>query len=83
MRAVLILILLTSPAWADEADKTPMPDKYSEALKVLALKEAYHLNGDSMVRWGCIDMSGPEPAVCPMPGPPPLADAPPEKKGKK
>jgi hypothetical protein len=33
----------------------------TEAEKVAALKLAYELNGNSMVRWGSIDLSGPKP----------------------
>jgi hypothetical protein len=65
MRTVLLLLLLVMPAWADDAPP-------SEDLKKALLKEAYHLNGDSMIRWGCIDMSNPiaGPVACPMPVPP-------------
>jgi hypothetical protein len=33
----------------------------TEAEKIAALKLAYELNGQSMVRWGSIDLSGPLP----------------------
>lgn len=62
---VLMWLLSTAPMLAQEAKPPP-----SEDLKVHLLKDAYHLNGDSMVRWGCIDMSHPASGYvpCPLPG---------------
>ena len=66
MKTVLMLavLVLVSPAAAQEApkdvgrpafDHAPLiPD---EATKKAALLEAYRLNGNSMVRWGSIDLS--------------------------
>jgi hypothetical protein len=50
MRALITsLMLTTTPALAVEAP--------SEASKILALKLGYLLNGNSMVRWGSIDLT--------------------------
>jgi hypothetical protein len=51
--SLLMAILLNSPAMAGEIP--------TEAEKIAALKLAYELNGQSMVRWGSIDLSGPLP----------------------
>ena len=49
MRSALIaLALLATPAHAGEP---------TEETKKAALMRAYHLNGDSMVGWGSIDLS--------------------------
>ena len=48
------IILAASPAMGE-------PD---EATKIAALKLAYILNGNSMVRWGSIDLSKPISAPC-------------------
>jgi hypothetical protein len=45
----VILLALFTAAHAQEP---------SEEVKKRALLRAYHLNGDSMVRWGSIDLSG-------------------------
>ena len=60
----IAVVVLLSPAAAQEApkdvgrpafDHAPLiPD---EATKKAALLRAYHMNGDSMVRWGSIDLS--------------------------
>jgi hypothetical protein len=50
--ALLLLLLLSSTALAEEP---------SEERKVWALKKAYHMNGDSMVGWGAIDLSKEQP----------------------
>jgi hypothetical protein len=39
-----------------------MPEIPTEAEKIMALKLGYVLNGDSMVRWGSIDLSKKAPA---------------------
>ena len=61
---MLAVLVLVSPAAAQEGLKDPgrpafdhaplIPD---EATKKAALLRAYHLNGDSMTRWGSIDLS--------------------------
>jgi hypothetical protein len=50
MKAALMLLamLVVQPVLAQEPD---------EATKIKALKRAYELNGNSMVRWGSIDLS--------------------------
>ena len=50
MKYAIILALLAHPALAGEPD---------EATKIEALKLGYILNGNSMVRWGSIDLTGP------------------------
>ena len=47
--SIFALFLLTTSANAQE-----IPD---EQTKILALKLGYALNGNSMVRWGTIDLS--------------------------
>jgi hypothetical protein len=46
--ATLILLLVGGSALAQEPD---------EETKIRALKRAYQLNGNSMVRWGSIDLT--------------------------
>jgi hypothetical protein len=48
--ALLMAILLTTSPASGEVD---------EATKVAALRLAFILNGNSMVRWGSIDLSRP------------------------
>ena len=50
MRALLVLALLASPAFAED-DQSPylFPVVPDEATKIWALKRAYQLNGNSMV----------------------------------
>jgi hypothetical protein len=48
--AIVIALLPVSAA----AQSVQVPD---EETKIKALKKAYELNGNSMVRWGSIDMS--------------------------
>jgi hypothetical protein len=55
-RIALLLGLLISPVAAGEG-----PD---EATKIAALKLGYILNGNSMVRWGSIDLSKPISPPC-------------------
>lgn len=62
--ARIIMLVLVTPSFAEDIDPV------KEAMKKQILMQAYHLNGESMVRWGCIDMSKPTPEPCPMPGPP-------------
>ena len=50
MKYAIILALLAHPALAGEV---------SEQDKIEALKLGYILNGNSMVRWGSIDLTGP------------------------
>jgi hypothetical protein len=54
MKRLVLLLLALVPATA--AAGTP-----TEAEKIEALKLGYVLNGNSMVRWGSIDLSGPAP----------------------
>ena len=51
---LLTIILSASPAMGEVDEQT----------KVAALKLAYILNGNSMVRWGSIDLSKPNPPPC-------------------
>jgi len=53
--ALLLAVLAASPVAAGEPD---------EATKIAALKLAYILNGNSMVRWGSIDLSKPISTPC-------------------
>jgi len=54
--AILMAILASaSPALGEGPD---------EATKIAALKLAYILNGNSMVRWGSIDLSKPISSPC-------------------
>jgi uncharacterized protein (DUF2062 family) len=54
--AILLAVLLAaSPVAGEEPD---------EATKIAALRLAYILNGNSMVRWGSIDLSKPITAPC-------------------
>jgi hypothetical protein len=48
MKKVFLLLLLATPAWAQEP---------TEEVKTWALKRAYELNGNSMVGWGSIDLT--------------------------
>lgn len=48
------LMAFAAPAGGQEPN---MPELPSEAEKVMALKLGYVLNGDSMVRWGSIDLT--------------------------
>jgi len=71
MKYAIILALLMHPALAGEV---------TEQDKIEALKLGYILNGNSMVRWGSIDLTGPaqtkrmlDPAL---PLPPQSLDAP-------
>jgi hypothetical protein len=59
IRAAAIVLLLLPAATAAEQGPV-IPD---EETKACALKRAYHMNGDSMVRWGAIDLSKEDP--CP------------------
>ena len=64
MKKLLVVLMVLSPAMAQDVpkdagrpafDHAPLiPD---EATKKAALLEAYRLNGNSMVRWGSIDLS--------------------------
>jgi len=69
--AALILLLAVAPAAAVE-----IPD---EATKVEALKLGYILNGNSMVRWGSIDLTHVPEARKPEPESAPVVKP---KKGK-
>jgi hypothetical protein len=53
--SLLMLALLNAPAFGDEITDA------DRAIAIQALKLGYILNGDSMVRWGSIDMTGPKP----------------------
>jgi hypothetical protein len=64
VRFVLLSLLLMTPALAQNGTLIP-----NDTIKVWLLQEAYRLNGNSMVRWGCIDMSGVKPVPCVMPVP--------------
>lgn len=50
MKKIVFLLLLATPALAEEP---------SDLTKKQALIQAYKMNGNSMVRWGMIDMSRP------------------------
>jgi hypothetical protein len=75
MRVLITSLMLTAtPALAVEIP--------SEASKILALKLAYQLNGNSMVRWGSIDLtvSGLEDEILRRFVPPPPVSALPAKQ---
>ena len=60
MRRLKYLIVGASLlASAAHAQNYVMPQIPSEEAKVAALKEAYRLNGNSMVGWGSIDLTAP------------------------
>ena len=69
-RLILVFLMLASPALAQDATVYIMPQIPTEAEKVEALKLAYELNGNSMVRrleLGNIDLSGPKDPIWPEP----------------
>ena len=80
MKYIFALVLLASHALAQDATVYIMPQIPTEAEKIEALKLAYELNGNSMVRApgaGSIDLSGPKDPIWPEP---PLSKAD-KKKG--
>jgi hypothetical protein len=69
-RLTLAFLMLASPALAQDATIYVTPQIPTEAEKIEALKLAYELNGNSMVRApgaGSIDLSGPKDPVWPEP----------------
>lgn len=65
-RIIAILLCLTSTASAasagdtlTDADRAIVPPEPTEYQKIEALKLGYLLNGNSMVRWGSIDLTDP------------------------
>jgi len=79
-RLILAFLMLASPTFAQDATVYIMPQIPTDAEKIEALKLAYELNGNSMVRApgsGSIDLSGPKDPIWPEP-PLPKAD---KKKG--
>jgi hypothetical protein len=69
-RLTLAFLMLASPALAQHATIYVTPQIPTEAEKIEALKLAYELNGNSMVRApgaGSIDLSGPKDPVWPEP----------------
>lgn len=86
MRALILLALLASPAFAED-DQSPylFPVVPDEATKIWALKRAYQLNGNSMVGNNrMIDLSNETPfanpvtierITVPMPRPAPSPEA--------
>ena len=69
-RLILVFLMLASPALAQDATVYVMPQIPTEAEKIEALKLAYELNGNSMVRrleLGNIDLSGPKDPIWPEP----------------
>ena len=74
-------------ASAAHAQNYIMPQIPSEEAKIAALKEAYRLNGNSMVGWGSIDLTAPAiPGVVrtiPIIPRPPIVDKAAEKPVKK
>lgn len=62
-RIIAILLCLTSAASAGDtltdADRAIVPPPPTEYQKIEALKLGYLLNGNSMVRWGSIDLTDP------------------------
>ena len=78
---IILGLMLASSAVADDT-RYVMPQIPTEEEKTMALKLGYILNGDSMVRWGSIDLVGPKPLPAPPPEPlviPPVTKQP---KGK-
>lgn len=49
--------LIDGPATGQKFFECPQPSGLTEETKAWALKRAYELNGNSMVRWGSIDLS--------------------------
>ena len=70
MKRLFALVLLASPTLAQDATIYVTPQIPTEAEKIEALKLAYDLNGNSMVRrleLGNIDLSGPKDPIWPEP----------------
>jgi hypothetical protein len=70
MKYIFALVLFASPGFAQDATVYIMPQIPTEAEKIDALKLAYELNGNSMVRApgaGSIDLSGPKDPIWPEP----------------
>ena len=70
MKHIFALVLLASPTLAQDATIYVTPQIPTEAEKIEALKLAYELNGNSMVRrleLGNIDLSGPKDPIWPEP----------------
>jgi len=57
MTRIALLLALLVPA-------SPALGEPDEATKIAALRLAYILNGDSMVRWGSVDLSKPIATPC-------------------
>jgi len=69
-RLFFALTMFASPALAQDATVYVTPQIPTEAEKIAALKLAYELNGNSMVRrleLGNIDLSGPKDPIWPEP----------------
>ena len=56
-RLKLLIVGASLLASAAHAQNYIMPQIPSEEAKIAALKEAYRLNGNSMVGWGSIDLT--------------------------
>lgn len=84
MKTLIALLMLTSAASAGDtltaADRAIVPPPISDEAKILALKLGYALNGDSMVRWGSIDLTDPYVAMGPIPRSVPTTTVKPEKR---
>jgi len=70
IRILIAALMLATSAKAEDATVYVMPQIPTEAEKIEALKLAYELNGNSMVRApgaGNIDLSGPKDPIWPEP----------------
>ena len=76
VRVLVALSLLSSDALAQDSTVYVTPRPVSEEAKILALKLGYMLNGDSMVRWGSIDLPAELARAKAAPDPAPVPDAP-------
>ncbi len=83
IRTLTALLLLSSAASAQDSTIYVQPREVSEEAKILALKLGYMLNGDSMVRWGSIDLPAELAKAKAAPAPEPVPDPEPAKPRKR
>ena len=63
LRTVALAILVYIVAQASVRSQSLQPGDFTDAEKAEYLKLGYVLNGNSMVRWGSIDLTAPRPAT--------------------
>jgi hypothetical protein len=63
LRVITLALLVYILAQASVHSQALAPSDYTEAEKLEYLKLGYLLNGNSMVRWGSIDLTAPLPAT--------------------